>query len=346
MNTKDSSFHFVALPNGNVPGNTLNNFQIRTPENLNLNTNYEVALVESSVPFNIYNIKPDSYFCIARYELTSAMKFRKTNKYRKHTITTVEGRFGKPSAEYSLDYAVRIKIPAGFFDTIEYLKNVIVTKIGLLVRESKNRLPASDNPEYYMDAISGNNPRYKEFFVGLMLGEGQAEGSRIDALNNLEILQRINHIFETGYLEFKKDPSRRAEEYFSIIRTDKETANMLGFDTPTITVPPRGLQSTFQVKIYPHDNIFVYVNILENIIVSDYESNLLRIIPLAAKKPSFGDLVWCEYQNPHYIALNTKRISYIHFTLLDAQENPIQFQHTTQNVQLVLHFRPIKPNVA
>ena len=340
MLNKDSSFHLVALPDGRVTGNTLNNFQIRTPENINLNQTYEVALIESVVPFNIYNIKPNSYLCITRYTLKSRIKFRKEHKYRKHTIFIHTPE--KLSDEYSLDYAVRIKIPEGFYRSIDHLKNTIQTKINILIADGANRLPASDNVLYYHKAVSGKNRNFKEFFLGLMLSPDMIEGSNVDALNNLEILRRMHFISETGYLEFKKDTSNVAEDYFTVIQTDLDTANLLGFETEVIAIPPSGLRASFQVKIYPHDNIFVYVNILENVIVSNYESNLLRILPLAAKKPAYGDLIWCEYLNPHYIPLNSQQISYIHFTLLDVLGKPIQFQHTTQNVQFVLHFRPIK----
>ena len=347
MTAKDTSFHLVAIPDANIPNTTLNDFKIRTPENINLNHPYEVALIESSVPFNIYNIPPDSYFCLARFIIKETIKYRKDHKYRKYMTVVprrVEGVVKKE--KYALDYAVRVKITKGFYSSVTQLKNEIKRRINSLLSDSNNRLPASDNPHYYKEALEGLNSKFPEFFLGLVLGQDNVEDSKVDALDNLISLRRMNYAEETGYVSFSADPSNNSENYLTMIQTSKEVRDFLGFPAkdPTrwVGISPKGARPQFQAKIYPHHNIFVYANILENTIVSNYECNLLRIIPLSAKKPLFGDLIWTEYLNPHYIPVNTKHISYIHFKFMDSQANPIRFENTSKNIQLVLHFRPIK----
>lgn len=378
MTAKSTSFHLVAIPNSKMPDTKLNNFKIRTPENINLNQPYEVALIESSFPYNIYNIAPDAYLCITRYTLKSKIIFRANEQYRQHIIYGSRG-------EYALDYAIRLKIPEGFYSSIEQFKHVIKLKINMLLSNNNNELPVYEHiiepgstilegkktvgisytsilqsdyyreaskktSDYYQEAIAGLNRNALEFFIGLRLGKNIIDGynsksgseKQVDALNNLLILDRIRQVPETGYLEFANDSALNAHDYFTVLRTDESTSTLLGFDNSIITVPITGLGSPYQVQIHPHDVIFLYLNILENVIVSDYECNLLRILPVAAMKPTFGELVWTEYLNPQYISVNSKHISYLHFELFDVQGKPVKFQHSAHNVQLTLHFRPIK----
>ena len=352
MPDRGASFQIIAIPDPKIAGTTLNNFRIRVPENIDLNEDYEVALTESSLPFNIYNVREDSYFCIARYNLKSKIKFRKEHQYRKCVLTGGKDWEKSPPKEYALDYAIRIRIPEGFYGSIDQLKSAIQLKIKLLLEDKNNRLPASTTTNdkaannYYVSAMNGINPDYKEFFLGLSLNpkhlEDDDEAKHVDALNNILLLDRMRFTAETGYVKFKKDEAINGLDYFSTIKTDIETSHLLGYDTDYIIVPPRGAEPAFQVRLYPHDSIFVYVNILENTIVSGYESNLLRILPIEALKPKFGDLIWTEYLNPHYVKLNTHHISYIHFELLDKFARPINFQHTAQDIQFHLHFVPIK----
>ena len=352
MLDKGSSFHIIAIPDPKISDTTLNNFRIRVPENISLNgMEYEAALIESSVPFNIYNVREDTYFCIARYNLKSKIKFRKNHRYRKCVLTG-----GTPPKEYALDYAIRIRLPEGFYESIDQLRSAIQLKIRLLLENENNRLPASRSSydegsnSYYVSAMDGMNSKYKEFFLGLMLNPRDLmedeEAKHVDALNNILLLDRMTFTPETGYVKFKKDEAINASDYFSTIKTDIETSHLLGYETDTIAVPSVGQEPSFQARLYPHDSIFVYVNILENTIVSGYESNLLRILPIEALKPKFGDLIWTEYLNPHYVKLNTLHISYIHFELLDKFARPINFQHTAQDIQFTLHFRPIKQGEA
>ena len=351
MQNKGEPFHIIAIPDQKIAGTKLNNFRIRTPENIDLNGDYEVALVESSLPFNIYNVRKDSYFCIARYNLKSKIKFRKDHQYRKCVLTGGEDWEKSPPKEFALDYAIRIRIPEGFYESVDQLKSAIQLKIRLLLDSEKNRLPASTTTDdiaankYYVSAMDGLNPNFKEFFLGLALNPKlmeDAEARKVDALNNIILLNRMLFTPETGYVNFKKDSAINATHYFSTIKTNIETAHLLGYDTDCLVIPFGGTVPSFQVRIYPHDTIFVYVNILENTIVSGYESNILRILPIEALKPKFGNLIWTEYQNPHYVKLNTHHISYIQFELLDRFSNPINFEHTAQNIQFTLHFRPIK----
>ena len=179
MPHKNKPFHLFAIPDGRLYNNTLNNFKIRLAGDIIFEQPYEVALIESSFPFNIYNIESDSYFSITRYIQKSEIKFRKEKQYREHTITTVEGRFGKPSSEYSLDYAVRVKMPAGFYSDINHLKNVLKMKIDILLSSSENQLPeysgSGSVSNYYQEAILGQNRNFQEFFIGLRLGKDTLE---------------------------------------------------------------------------------------------------------------------------------------------------------------------------
>ena len=370
MINNDYSFHLVAEPDGRLQGNRLNNFKIRLKNTIDLAVPYEVALIESSVPHNAYNISDDAYFCISRWVLKSKMKSRIDDEYRHLS-------HGKKGSEIVLDYAIRVKVPKGYYESIEHFKKVLQYKIDLLLNDEANLLKSwsdtNNDPfftnlsyeyldkrpllkemvhEYYHDALVGLNPDQKEFFIGLRLGktlldsyERDPQTRQVDALNNLTILHRMTHCPETGFLKFSIDTSDHAEEYHTVIRADSIINTVLGFNQTKFIIPASGAISPYQVKLVPYDTIFLYLNIIKNVIVSNSEVSLLRIIPIADKNPKFGQLLWTEYLNPQYIPLNSKHISYLHFELRDGRGEPILFQDSAHNVHFILHFRPIKrPN--
>ena len=367
MINNDYSFHLVAEPDGRLQGNRLNNFKIRLKNTIDLAVPYEVALIESSVPHNAYNISDDAYFCISRWVLKSKMKSRIDDEYRHLS-------HGKKGSEIVLDYAIRVKVPKGYYDSIEHFKKVLQYKIDLLLNDEANLLKSwsdtNNDPfftnlsyeyldkrpllkemvhKYYHEALVGLNPDQKEFFISLRLGkalldsyERDPQTKQVDALNNLTILPRMTHCPQTGFLKFSVDTSDHAEEYHTVIRADSIINTVLGFNQTKFIIPASGAISPYQVNLVPYDVIFLYLNIIENVIVSDSEVKLLRIIPIAAKNPKFGQLLWTEYLNPQYIPLISKHISYLHFELRDDHGKPILFQNSSQNVHFILHFRPIK----
>ena len=68
---------------------------------------------------------------------------------------------------YALDYAVRVKITKGFYSSVTQLKNEIKSRVNSLLSDANNRLPASDNPRYYKEALEGLNSKFPEFFTTL-----------------------------------------------------------------------------------------------------------------------------------------------------------------------------------
>ena len=242
----------------------------------------------------------------------------------------------------------------------------------LLKKTNLNSKRAELANEYYSNAMSGKNKKFPEFFIGKKLtdfsqkfttymkeGEGPVVDSVIvppkpdsknpldDALNNLNILHRLHLVNATGYIGISRDFSPFSNNYISKIIASPAITAFLGFETVlqkdgSLIVPTQGVQADYQFKIHPHDTFFVYLNILENSIVSSVESQLLRIIPVAAMKPDFGDIMWTEYKNLQYQRVNTKHLHYLHFTLFDRLGRPIGFESSASTVYLALHFRPIK----
>ena len=402
MLNKDEGFYWWAAPTNDIQGNKLNNFKIRTPENLILSSNYECALVESCLPNNIYNIPENSYFCISRYKLKSKVTLNRGAPHRKNII------YGSDKKAYGLEYAVRVHVNEGFYNGIEHLKNVIQTRVTELIGDSTMQLPDYNHVatvngllapiieaggstseillkktnlnskraelanEYYSNAMEGKNKKFPEFFIGKKLtdfsqkfttymkeGEGPVVDSVIvppkpdpsnpldDALNNLNTLHRFHLVAATGYIGISRDFSPYSHHYISKIVASPAITAFLGFERNgaidgTLIIPVQGLKADYQFKIHPHDTFFLYLNILENSIVSSVESQLLRIIPVAAMKPDFGSIMWTEYKNLQYQRVNTKHLHYLHFTLFDRLRRPIRFETTASTVYLALHFRPIK----
>ena len=108
-------------------------------------------------------MRENTYFCIARYNLKSKIKFRKNHQYRKCVLTGGKDWEKTPPKEYALDYAIRIRMPEGFYESIDQLRSAIQLKIKLLLENENNRLPASTATDdegannYYVSAMDGLN---------------------------------------------------------------------------------------------------------------------------------------------------------------------------------------------
>ena len=134
--------------------------------------------------------------------------------------------------------------------------------------------------------------------------------------------------------------------YRSRLCVNKSISNMLGYaGRELIEFLHPNILSPYQVAIRPYDLVFVYVDIIENQIISDTQTKLLRIIPLTSEKIGFAGALHLEFKNSEYLRVNTKVINYIHFMLKDLAGNQILFQDGPSPLLLRLHFRPIKENV-
>ena len=125
----------------------------------------------------------------------------------------------------------------------------------------------------------------------------------------------------------------------------KDLSVYMGFDTPNIILKPNiNITSPFLMRHTPLTHIYLYADFLERVIVNEKEMKLLALIPMTADSPKFGEYV--SYTDEHliYLPLNKKELYYLSFELRDEQGGLIRFEHGTNNVKLLLHFRPIKHN--
>jgi hypothetical protein len=83
--------------------------------------------------------------------------------------------------------------------------------------------------------------------------------------------------------------------------------------------------------------IFVYCDIVENVIVGDTSAPLLRIVSLDKDKHSFGTTETIKFENPHYIKLMKKSFDNLEIDLRDETGKQIPFATGTSIVKL--HFR-------
>lgn len=87
------------------------------------------------------------------------------------------------------------------------------------------------------------------------------------------------------------------------------------------------------------DTIFVYTDIVNNVMVGDVKAPLLLIYPF--KSSTQGRNIHQEFINPNYVPLNRTTIRRIEILLRDGAGDPIPFTHGKTVISL--HFRKRNP---
>ena len=98
--------------------NTLSRFRTRLQREIDLNGPHEIALLDVTIPQQIYNVQESNYFVISRY----GIKKRGMNK-----DSYVTG--GIASLKCYMEYTVRCKIPAGYYGSVDELMSTITESV-------------------------------------------------------------------------------------------------------------------------------------------------------------------------------------------------------------------------
>ena len=92
---------------------------------------------------------------------------------------------------------------------------------------------------------------------------------------------------------------------------------------------------------YKNHTVYVYTDIIKNIVVGDTEAPLLRC--MAVKNKSQEDMMTYDFPNPVYIPLNTNYLKEVTIYLRDSFGDPIPFDYG--EVVAILGLRPIPPGL-
>lgn len=89
--------------------------------------------------------------------------------------------------------------------------------------------------------------------------------------------------------------------------------------------------------IHINNSFYIYTNIIEEQIVGNTKTKLLRNVNLQGK---FMDNISIIYDNPHYVSLKLTEIQRININIRDNLGQLIDFSNETTRVIVKLHFRP------
>jgi len=85
-------------------------------------------------------------------------------------------------------------------------------------------------------------------------------------------------------------------------------------------------------------NIFLYTNIINQVVVGGHGTNLLQIIPIRAVNRQQGHYVTEEFQHLNYIQVRSSILDNLKFQLLTAAGRPIVFEREEENIVFTLKF--------
>ncbi len=84
------------------------------------------------------------------------------------------------------------------------------------------------------------------------------------------------------------------------------------------------------------ENMYVYTDIIEDVIVGEEYAKLLRIVPV---KTGFDKMQFTEFTTPHYLPIENDRVDRINMTVRDHLGDKIRFVDIQSPVTYKLHFR-------
>ena len=91
-------------------------------------------------------------------------------------------------------------------------------------------------------------------------------------------------------------------------------------------------------KLDPIQFAYVYTDIIENQVVGDKFTSLLKIIPLATENEASSSIV-SYFDNLHYVNVKTNRITRMNISIRTTTGELIRFGNDLANVIIKLHFR-------
>ena len=175
-------------------------FSFKFPHPVNLIGEYEVGLIESFIPYNLFNIEKNEFMQVEYYcslsELTELNKITRTRRTEAEErmiwnalseifpITTDQydeiGGWKTVMEKYYLLYAFRVKIEPGFFDNINELIEIIKRRIKFQTELHKRfevgpPPPKPDdlqlnewdyNIAWYNIFLKGKSKTHDEFYIG------------------------------------------------------------------------------------------------------------------------------------------------------------------------------------
>ena len=313
--------------------NTLSRFRTRLQREIDLNGPHEIALLDVTIPQQIYNVQESNYFVISRY----GIKKKGMNK-----DSYVTG--GIESLKCYMEYTVRCKIPAGYYGSVDELMSTITENVYEVVFQEDLQLRKSAAQKVMIceDTFTDSAPA-QAALVGEKYWYSRDSENIEDTISTIKGLKRLKFHKESQRVVITPDTVHNCEQWRTQISVSSDIANIFGYDEKKVLFPhsPHNITySPFICKISPEDTIYIYSSVINNIRVSNHEVKLLRAIPFSYNSSEFGSSYFIEFNNAHFVKMNSSRLMYLDFELRGVSGNLVQFEHGSKYVRLTLKIRP------
>ena len=194
-------------------------------------------------------------------------------------------------------------------------------------------------------------------YTRVILDGGRADTNRelVHQLNQL-IAKKLPNVLRDLREERSKAGERGPEDVFSFNTFNQKTTISLPHDHMLVIPEELSIQLGLRGKLYlgrrtkPMDmtdvnyrnhTVYVYTDIIKNVVVGDTEAPLLRCT--AVKNSSEEPMSTYDFLNPVYIPLNTNYLKEVTMYLRDSFGDPIPFEYG--EVVALLGLRPIPPGL-
>ena len=131
-------------------------------------------------------------------------------------------------------------------------------------------------------------------------------------------------VYDITYNEFYNKIALIIKDTVQSFRLGSHLQYMMGFKMDTETFGPGTYHATYTPDLHGGlENLFVYCNLVEPVVVGNVRAPLLRTLGVSGKH---GDIIDSVFQPPHYIPVAQKAFGSIRISINTDQDQPVRFQ--------------------
>ena len=370
------NFYMTLPSNTKLDGNTTSNFRVRLPQKIQLDGDWEVALVEIMYPHSWYNVSgheitkkdmllnkmhPNSFY-IWIYDHFFVHCLVPTNYYGnvKKLLNAIE---------LGLQYAITLsKTRLGsdaqkrtsFFETnVQNLRDQVLKeqkKLEATIKTRKLREKAADNLKQTTSleatikkrklkekAADRLKQRYEKVYKDLQRQIKSQEEALADWLVKAETFKggKLQNLVKFEYDSILHRVHVELDpQIVTHVKLSPNLAYMLGYEEDA-TFKKRKNYAPFQPDLRNgFYALYVYCTIAENQIVGNYRVPLLRAVHVEGEH---GDIREKIFQTPHYVPITAKEFDTVELDIKDDRNQSVHFAFG--KVIVKLHFRKQRMNL-
>ena len=299
-----SDFYLILPSNADEEGNMTNQFRVRLPDPIELNGNWEVALVEITYPYTWPNLTglpminvPMTYEDIKLYEPTTPQLINANNVFL--------------CAIPQLTELETVVVPPGHYSTPEELLKAIKKGLRHQTNVMKNRVKLLN------EKLPPDSPYAVD--VSTLPTLDKAISFSYDS-----VLRRV----KVDMVAFAVDAIIMARHLEYMLGVEPKHKDLVTIGKSVTLAPyPVDLKAGFY-------SLFIYCDLVETQILGKSRVQLLQIVPIEGK---YEDIVSKTFFAPHYIPVLKKTFESVEIAIKDDTDKLVPFEYG--KCMLKLHFR-------